>query len=338
MKYLNFIFLLAMMFVSVSTAHAQLQSLDNQSGGIIINSDPANPKPRQFVTVTIQSYTTDLDRSEVSWFVNGVLQKKAIGEKSFLFKTGGLGSFSNILVTIKTPEGEFLQSVLNINPASLDLMWEAQSYTPPFFEGKASYPFEGSVKIVAMPSISNENGVAINPKTLVYTWSINGDAVSKVSGYGRNFMFLDGTIPINATTVSVEAATLDKKYVAKNSITITPSSSQIILYEDSPTLGVLYNKALTGSLDLQNQEIRIASIPFFLSAKNREDGTLKYEWTQNDQQVNSSDTSSLSFKQSGGAAGNALIGVQVSHLTKILQFVHSGLSINFGQSVSGGVF
>lgn len=332
------IFLSALFLPLPFFVHAQFQALDNNSSGIILSTEPSDPRPNQFVTATVESYAVDLDRANISWIVNGKLEKEAIGIKTFLFKTGSLGTISSILVVIKTTEGEIAQKALTINPSTLDILWEAQSYTPPFYKGKASYPYEGMVKLVAMPRISDEVGKIVNPKTLVYSWEINGDAVPKISGYGRNFMFLEGTIPISVTTIGVEASTLDKKFTAKNSITVTPQLSQILLYEDSPTMGLLYNKTLKNTLDLRDQEIRIASIPYFIGVKNRNDSNVTYAWKQNNQSIKNQNTSSLSFKYDPGVVGTALVGIEVANLNKIFQSASNNLTLNFSKAPSASSF
>jgi hypothetical protein len=147
---------LALLTPSLGFINAQsLQSLSGQTNSLVIETDPVRPEPNQTVTVSIESYATDLSRSTISWYLNNVLTKEGTGLKQFTFKTGRAGSVSNILIVVKTSEGALLQETLNIHPASLDLVWEAQSYTPPFYKGKAFYPYQGTVKVVAMPNNCN---------------------------------------------------------------------------------------------------------------------------------------------------------------------------------------
>ncbi|MEK7574807.1 MAG: hypothetical protein AAB511_01090 [Patescibacteria group bacterium] len=329
--------LMSLVFTPLITSAQNFQNLGGgqTSSNITAQVTPEKPLPNQFVTVTVENYSTDINRANISWFLNGKMEKEGVGEKSFLFKTGAPGSVSNILIVIKTTEGETLQHVLNIRPGALDLVWEAQSYTPPFYKGKALYPYQGTVKVVALPNIVNENGEIINSKNLVYTWSVNGGTVASVSGYGKNFIYYNGTIPINSTAISVEASSLDKKYSAGGSISLEPQAPLALFYEDSPIYGLLYNKVLGTSETLKNEEIKIVAIPYFVGVKEREGSGLLYEWRLNSNLVNSvKGLSSLTFKQENDAKGTASVSLQVSNPARMFQFANNDLSITFGQ-ISG---
>lgn len=338
----RFAFILSLLvcaLVAQMAAAQSFQSLGGQTSNLLVSTDPALPGPNQFVNVAVQSYATDLDRADISWFVNNKLQKEAVGVKTFLFKTGAVGSVTNILILVKTAGGEALQQVLNIYPAALDLIWEAQSYTPPFYRGKALYTYEGTVKVVAIPDIVTETGAAIDPKTLVYSWKVDGDPVVKLSGYGKNFMFFNGAIPLSPATIEVEAASIDKKYAATGKVTIAPQAPQVLFYEDNPIYGVLYNKTLGGNTALQNQEIKLVGIPYFAGTQNRDGGGLSYEWRLNNQVVGGfGPKSSLAFKQPGGVSGTALVSLQVSNPDKMFQFANNSVSLIFGQTPAAAQF
>ena len=340
MKHLPITFLLLTLSLASPVADAQtFQSLGGETGNVIVSTEPSEPSPNQYVTVSVESYATDLNRALISWFQNGKLEKEAIGQKTFLLKTGSLGTVSNILIVIKTAEGETLQKALSVRPGALDLVWEAESYTPPFYRGKALYPFQGTVKVVALPNIVTETGAVLNPKNLVYTWTVDGDAVARISGYGKNFMFFNGSVPLGPATIEVEAASLDKKYRAKGSVILNPQGSEVLFYEDNPIYGVLYNKTLRGNVTLQNEEIRITGIPYYIGAKERENNSLRYEWQLNNQNVGGgSAKSSLSFKQSADAGGTALVALQVSNPAKIFQFASNNLSLTFGKTAAVNLF
>jgi len=342
MKYslLTFLLVAGSVISLSSTALGQsFQNLGGQTSNTVIRVTPPQPKPNESVTVSIENYGLDLDRSDISWFLNGKLEKEAVGAKTFDLKTGNPGSVSNVLILIKTPDGQSFQQVINIRPAALDIVWEAQSYTPPFYRGKAMYPYQGKVKFVALPNIVDEKGAVLNPKNLVYTWKIDGSVVGSVSGYGRNFMYLNGSVPINPSTVSVEATSLDKNYTAGGSVTVAPQSPFILFYEDSPIFGIRYNKTLGSNLSLENQEIKIAAIPYFNGVQTREGQGLIYEWRLNNSIVTSGPgNSSLSFKQGSGQSGTSQISLQVTNPAKIFQFAVNSMSIAFGQKPSVNFF
>lgn len=335
MKHLLLTLGIAVAFIPCVTLAQNLESLGGQSDSLVIETAPLRPGPNQMVTITIESYATDLNRSTVSWFLNNGLAKEGIGQKQFTFKTGKTGSLSNILIVVTTQEGALIQETLNIRPASLDLIWEAQSYTPPFYKGKAFYPYQGTVKVVAIPNIVTENGGKLSAKNLVYTWTINGSVNQAVSGYGKNFINFIGGIPLKPTEVEVEAESIDKVYVASGLTSFTPQPPELLFYEDNPLYGILYNKALAGEVMLRDEEIRIAAIPYFIGVGQRTGAGLTYNWQLNSESAGvDTANDSLTFRRDKGVTGTALVSLEVANPAKIFQFSKNNLSLDFTNIVT----
>lgn len=332
MKYLGFTLLLAsIIFLGHSTEAQTLQTLGGQTSNLAVRVVPSLPGPNQTVNIFIESYATDLDRAEISWFLNNKPVEKSTGQKSFSFRTGQPGSLSNILIVVRTPDGEVMQHVIDIRPATVDLLWEAESYTPPFYRGKALYPYQGTVRIVAIPNIVTENGGTLNPKNLIYDWKIDGNPVTAVSGHGKNFISFTGSVPLKPTTISVEISSIDQAYAAAGKTILSPVQPGVVFYEDRPLAGVLYNKALTRSVSLANEEMKIAAIPYFSGVLKRDADTLKYDWQINNESIlAASDENSLTFRQEKGVAGSSAISLQISNSAKIFQFAQNNLLLSFG--------
>ncbi len=332
MRYFCSQFLLGLVFIAPTLAVAQnLQTLGGGSGTVTIRTIPSRPGPNQNVSIILESFATNLDRATITWLLNGKIQTDKVGQKTFSFKTGKAGSVSDILIIIKTPEGAVTQESLSIHPASVDLIAEAESYTPPFYRGKALYPFQGTVKVVALPNIVTSSGSTLNPKNLLYSWKVDGHPATSVSGYGKSFITFTGTIPLKPAVISVEVASLDQTYVAGNSITLTPVQPRVVFYEENPLVGTLYNKSLASSLFLKNEEIKVVAIPYFSETSEREGGKLNYEWRINNNIIpGSSNKSGLAFRQEKGVSGMAAVSLQVSNPAKIFQFANANLSLFFG--------
>ncbi|MSU55483.1 MAG: hypothetical protein EXS46_03025 [Candidatus Taylorbacteria bacterium] len=330
LSYTLFIFVLGVTILPSTIFAQSFQSLGGQHDSIIVETTPLHPGPNETVNINIQNYSTDLDRSDISWSLNGKISSKGIGKKQFQFRTSKVGSISNILIVVVTPEGVSFQKALNIRPATVDLIWEAQSYMPPFYKGKAYYPYQGVVKIVAIPNIVTEGGGTISPKNIIYTWTVNGSINQEASGYGKNYIYFKGEIPLKAGRIEVEVSTLDKTYIASNQTSFAPQSPEVVFYEDNPIYGILYNKALTGTFHLKDLEIKITAIPYFIGTTERNGSGLMYEWGMNNKSTGiSSNKDNLIFRQEKGAEGVSLISLQISNPTEIFQFSKSNLSINF---------
>ena len=339
MKYLLLTLFVGTILIT-NTAYGQnLESLGGQSGARSIQTVPPHPGPHQLTTITVESFSTDLNRATISWFLNNNPVKEATGQKNFSFKTGSLGSISNILIVVKTPGGAVIQETINISPASVDLVWEAESYTPPFYKGKALYQFQGNVKVVALPNIITTEGGSLEAKNMVYTWKVDGHPAGSASGYGKNFILFRGDVPLKPATVSVEVSSTDGAYVATNSTTLNPVQPGIVLYEDSPLLGILYEQALAGNIALRNTEIKITAIPYFLGVAERDGNGLIYNWLMNGQKITAGgEKSSVTFRQDKGAAGNATISLNVTNPIKVFQTIDASVNLLFGSNTAVSQF
>lgn len=339
MKYLLLTLLVATLLVAHTVAAQTLESLGTDTNALSVTTIPLRPGPSETVTVEIESYATDLDRAFVSWFLNDTLMQEGIGKKRFVFKTGKAGTLSSILIAVKTTEGATIQQTLNIRPGVVNLVWEAVSYTPPFYKGKALYPYQGTVKVVALPNIVSEGGGALSPKNLVYNWSVNDSPAPQASGYGKSVMYFTGGIPARPVEVSVEVSSLDKTYIAAGQTAFAPQSPELLFYEDSPLHGTLYNKALAGAVTLANEEMKLAAMPYFVGARERASTGLSYEWRLNNTLVGAgADKESLTFREEKGAAGTALVSLRVTHPSKIFQFAEAALTLYFGRGAQAGQF
>jgi len=115
-------------------ALAQIPQLGNQ---LQLDVRPQAPRPGDTVSITAQSFSADVNRSNFTWSVNGKVIKRGLGENKIEFRTGEAGSVSVVRVIVETPTLGTLSSELTLRPARVNLIWEADSYTPPFYQGKA---------------------------------------------------------------------------------------------------------------------------------------------------------------------------------------------------------
>ena len=70
------------------------------------------------------SYDIDLDRSAITWFVNGKAVKSGVGEKTLSTKTGANGAPLVVRAEI-VAGGKTIIKERTIIPADVDILWEA---------------------------------------------------------------------------------------------------------------------------------------------------------------------------------------------------------------------
>ena len=295
---------------------------------------PVTPGANQTVTARITSSDFDIGRSEVSWMINGEEEVSGIGLRTFTFKTGNVGSKITLEVFVISPDGKPSSKSLTIYPSLVNLLSENESYTPPFYRGKAYFPYEGRARVVAIPNFIDENGKSIPDSSLNFNWKESDRNLLNSSGVGRNILDYKSSIPIRTKTISVEVSSLDNKYIAKGKIDIEPIEPKVLIYENDPEYGVFYNKALINSVNLKKSELVLEAIPYYFNAYSPDDFNLKYDWSLNGNTINSSGNS-IVLKSPSGVGGTANLALQLSNTTDIFQFASNGVNINFGTAANG---
>src|SRR3989344_6989325 len=88
-----YIYLLALLFAAVPFGLSG-QGLPGFGGNITLTVTPEFPRANEEVVVSARGFSVDLDRAEVSWVLNGTLEKRAVGGTAFSFRAGALGKTS----------------------------------------------------------------------------------------------------------------------------------------------------------------------------------------------------------------------------------------------------
>ena len=162
-------FILSVFFTGTNTF-----AIDVQNSDISIKVSPENPRPFSATTISLTSFSTDLNKANIEWRSGGKLVLSGTGKTKYIFTTGGPNTVTSFDINI-IPEGaSAINKMLTINPSDIDLLWEAMdSYTPPFYKGKALPSTESQIKIVAYPNTSGLSNT--NQKNISYTWKNNYD-------------------------------------------------------------------------------------------------------------------------------------------------------------------
>ncbi len=311
--------------IGLPIAHAQIPVNDFAQ----LESDSDNPKSFQTVNVTAKSFSTDLNKATIAWYVNKKLVSSGPGLTTFSFKTGGSGSATVVDAKIKTFEGLTITKSLTFKPADVDLVWESDGIVPPFYKGKPLFVHQGDLNIVAIPNFLDKKGNRIDPSNLIYTWKQDYKVLGNSSGYGKQRLQLkDGVlIKDNVIGVVVTAAS-DSTLHGEASINLSANEPEILFYEDNPLYGILYNKAVPPHFKLRTSEIKLASVPYFFSADRQ--GSLQYTWSINNlEREDLKDTTSITLRPQNDTEGSSIIGLQISNLKEIFQTANTSVTLDF---------
>jgi hypothetical protein len=292
---------------------------------------PLIPKANEQVTIDIVSYSYDINAAMVTWYLNGKKQLEGRGQTHFTFKVGNLGDISKIQVNI-TPQGaaSFTKDFI-FNPSEINLIWEAQTYTPPFYKGKALFADEADVKVVAMP-IFIQNGKMLQKENLIYTWKVGGDILQSKSGYGKYYISFSGGYFGGKERVDVTVSSIDESIQGFANIIISPTPTQIILYENHPLFGILTNNAIELNYQLKNKEVTFIAAPFFFSKNIEGLADINLNWGMNGSPVQSGDGGNMiTLRQDSQVSGTSLVDVTARHKSKTFQQSEKKFSVIYNK-------
>ncbi|MCA9353469.1 hypothetical protein KC842_01180 [Candidatus Nomurabacteria bacterium] len=327
---ISFIFMLVFGFWGFSSAQT-VNPADTITIGI--DSVPENPAPGESVTINLTSFSTDLNRANISWQVGGETVLSGYGRKSFSTKAPAAGQTLEIKVVITTGNGIAVERNIFITPQDVDILWEAvDSYTPPFYRGKALPGREAIVRIVAIPHFKNTIGQNINSGDLVYNWKQNYNNMQDYSGYGKNSYTYKNAFLDKEDKISVTITSRDGSVSSQKELTIRPSSSEVVFYKYEPLKGILYNQALGTNTNLTSDEINIVGEPYFISTnyKNISRSSNNISWKINGSSANSSGTrNQITLQKPDGVSGTSSVEISVTNPNTVFQKISGILNIEF---------
>ncbi len=329
-KVFSYLFIITLLLI-ISPAFSFAQTTLN-GGFLEMSLSPEKPTPLENVTITLQSFSYDLDRSKITWLVNGVEKRTEIGLKTFTVLAGQSGQKTTVGVRVETPEDGIQKSEVSFTPAVVDLIYEALSYTPPFYKGRALNPNQGKVLVTAIPELINSAGSKISSKNILYSWKKDGTVQQSASGIGKNIFIFSGSVPVRDILIEVTASSLEGNISASQQINITNSSPKIVFYENSLIYGIMFNQAIKNTVNLITDEFSAVAVPYFFTTNSTTGSELDYVWKMNGQTVeNQEPKNSFTTRVDTPGSGLADISLKISNNVRIFQFTNNNYSINFSK-------
>jgi len=300
-------------------------ALTNELGVEVV---PTYPRPNETVSINLSLYTDDLNSADIIWYKDGKNVLSGKGKTNYYFKIGAVGTETKIEIKVDLLSGASFSKTLILNPASVDVVWEANSYVPPFYQGKALHPRQGSLKLVAMPEFV-KGGKRIAPENLIYQWSNGINVYQDQSGYGKNIVTVDGSLLGKEEEIEVLVTDPVNNLAAQGSVNITPVDPEIVFYENDPYYGYIFDSALIGTFSLKTDEVQILAAPYYFTEEM--DGSLGYDWQLNGTSIPSlSDSRTAIFrKPEDKTTGSSNILLRVQNSNRILQQADNSLIMDF---------
>lgn len=300
---------------------------DVTQSDISVELNPNNPGANEDVTITVGSYLVNLDTYMITWLVDGKFEKADTGEKSFTIKTGGVGSKKTVSVTVKQGFTEITKTIV-LSPSEVDLLWEANSYVPPFYKGLPLPTQEGTMNIVAIPNFKKKKF----PNDAVFSWSKNDDPILESSGYKKNSLTYSLSYLRNDQSAAVTVNSVDGVESATKELKIFAVKPKIVFYERSPLLGLDLSKALAGSYSPNESQTSIFAVPYFFSTKDISEKNLAFSWVINGNNIPTPKIPNLlTVKPLSNESGIATINISASYLGKLFEDATNSLQLTLNQ-------
>ncbi|MFZ2149934.1 MAG: hypothetical protein WAV15_02135 [Minisyncoccia bacterium] len=296
---------------------------------ILVNVSPQSPAPGESVTISLNSYASNLDSVLITWSVNGKSFASEIGKKSFSVSAPDAGTETRIVATVALPDGS-IDRVITIRPIVMTLLWQANdSYVPPFYKGKALPATDSEVKVVAIPEIKNGAQI-VNSKNLVYAWKKDYTNDPTASGYGKNFYIYINDYLEDSNNISVTASTTDQKNSSQGNLNIKTFEPKILFYKNDPKIGTIWEHALSNGHRILGEEV-LEAVPYFISPRDIRIPSLTWIWSINNTSVTvpGSRRNLLPLQTQIGTTGTSKVSLEISHKYKLLSGTKKEITLEF---------
>lgn len=295
---------------------------------LTISANPEYPGPNSIVTLTAESPLLDLEDSDIEWSVNG---NSAGSGQSIKVPLGGLGQETDVSVSVSGESGND-SATLSLVPTSVDLLWEADSYVPPFYRGRAQAGSGSSIRVMAIPHFVNTDGTTVPSSEINFTWKLNGAIDETQSGLGESSAIFPAATLYDSDVIDVTAQAQGASLAGESSVTIRTLPPDLVLYEDNPLFGVTYYDALPQSSTASESDTSFAAVPYFANAASANDPSLAYAWTVNGSPVAAAPQDPSEITIDAESAGVASIGLSISNPSDPFFSVSGSWQVAFTES------
>lgn len=320
-KFATYLFCLCfyVFFMHAEHALAQLNtSFLNQVPEISFS--PTFPEPGELVTVTISTNAFNPIGASIGWLIDGTEDPQLKNQLSFTLTAKESGESTTVQAFISS--GFDIFAVENtLVPGTIDMVVEAKTIVPSFYKGRPLPGAGSTVYITAIP----ETGTP--PSSLFYTWRVGNETLygGPIRGKQRAaFVLENGREQVVRVSVAKESGDI--------------IGEEVVVVDDTRTLTRFYKEnllrgteaiAVGTTLFLEEEEVGVQAIPFFMSADIQDENIGVYEWRINNRTVENpgSDPFSIALRKSG--SGRASLDFAVRNSVDLMQKALGRISIEF---------
>lgn len=321
------ILLLSIFWVPTAALHAQGINLNNTQGQTLntaaLTVSPSYHEPFAVVTLSINDYSINTSGATITWLVNGSEYSEGSNQRSIDVQLGELGSKTTVQAVMQLPGGGNLSLDKTLQPVRVDMLVEADTLTPAFYQGR-SLPTNGSVvRVTALPFM----GTDTSPQQYSYRWKVGNQVIGGGAQFGKNNVDFVPGFGVNEQ-VSVDVINSEGKTVASRSIIVPITEPELYFYEDNPLRG-LQTTAISDTYIFVNDEIQIRAEPYYINSTLLSQNP-HIEWKLNNRSIsNQNDNPQQITLRKEGNRGSFSLEFHIRNLEQLLQGVKEKITITF---------
>lgn len=208
-----------------------------------------------------------------------------------------------------------------VSAQSVDLLYEGDGSTPPFYQGGVPWSKEGFINLKAIPQ-----GLG-DPRNLSFKWSKNGTVLGNESGIGRDTLRIKDSIFSKPQLFKIEIVGASDETLALSFLTLTPRNVETWVYNQNPLYGIMFNKEVSQGYSTTEAEVSFVGYPIFFLTPNFSNPALIYNW--GGASGNTSQNPSITYRIQNGSSGNANVSLTISNPNTLVQKASKSFLIQF---------
>lgn len=289
---------------------------------------PASPAPGQEFIVTASTPTFDKDTAYFEWVVDGKARPESsgLGQNQMTLEAGrDIGSPIRFSVHVSRAGGETTDASLAVIPSELSLPWIAETSAPKWYRGKALPGAGATIAVGAVPQIVL-NGTTLDPKSLIYRWSIDNTRNALVGAGKRVFRFRASDFPRTSHQIDVVVEDIDRRIRKERRVLIETAVPRVLLYPSTPLGGIEFRTA-NFQASTRRGLFDVRAEPFFFP--DALTPSLTYAWTADGGDIAPSqgDQKLLTFDTNRRGPGSVPVGVTVRSTNPFLSSVSAPFTL-----------
>lgn len=283
------------------------------------------PKPYQNIKLAVKSSYFNSNTVYYTWTVDDEVIEEGYGLNILDITTKGVGESSVVSVNIKTDSGVEKNKSLTLTPATIDIFWQTNTYTPPVYKGKSlsSGSNKGKIDFIAIPNFTGTDKVE-NPDEYIYSWMLDGSNYK--SGRGVNSISINLSDILSKSRVQISIKTLENEMIFKESLNFPNLGKPDIFVYATDSYGTDYSRALNYLKEYSlNQDLFTVKVePMFFT--NFKEDDLEINWFMNNNPISDfKDNRKAYFSVDRGFTGKSYVTVSVENRDNFREKIKSNV-------------